>query len=249
MERIRISAVSYLNTKPFVYGLQHSELLDQVDLSLDIPSLCASKLAKNIADVGLIPVAAMADVPGSRIISDYCIASSGNVRTVILVSNSPLTEISKVVLDDHSRTSVQLVKVLAKYFWKISPTWEKGQTGVADQQLTQNTAAVVIGDKAFSAAGRYKYCYDLGAAWKTFTGFDFVFACWVANKPLPVEFISEFNQALGWGVSRIQDVIDEYDKVYPDYRISEYFNENLGLVFDESKRKGLELFLKLNEGL
>ena len=86
----------------------------------------------------------------------------------------------------------------------------------------------------------------MGEAWKTFTGFDFVFACWIANKPLPVEFVSEFNQALGMGVLQIQEVIDEYEKVYPYYRINEYFHENLGLIFDEPKRKGLELFLKLN---
>ena len=104
----------------------------------------------------------------------------------------------------------------------------------------------MIGDKAFGAAESFKYCYDLGEAWKIFTGFEFVFACWIANKPLPIEFVSEFNQALAWGVLRIQDVIDEYDKVYPGYRISEYFYDNLSLVFDESKRKGHELFIKLN---
>ena len=246
MERIRISAVSYLNTKPFVYGLQHSDLIKDIDLTLDIPSLCATKLSNDQADIGLIPVAAIADVKGGHIISDYCIASSGTVRTVILVSNAPLEEIKKVILDDQSRTSVQLIKVLSKHYWKISPVWENGKTGFAEQELDHFTAAVVIGDKAFGACSRYKYCYDLGEAWKTFTGFDFVFACWIANKPLPIEFVSEFNRALGWGILRIQDVIDEYDKVYPDYRINEYFHENLGLVFDEPKRKGLELFLKLN---
>ena len=249
MERIRISAVSYLNTKPFVYGLQHSDLIKDVDLTLDIPSICAYKLSNDLADIGLVPVAAIADVSGARIISDYCIAASGTVRTVILVSNVPLTEIVKVILDDQSRTSVQLVKVLAKYLWKISPIWENGRTGFADEELDGTTAYVVIGDKAFGAATRFKYCYDLGSDWKTFTGFDFVFACWIANKPLPIEFVSDFNRALAWGVLRIQDVIDEYDKVYPDYRINEYFHENLGLVFDEPKRKGLELFLKLNERL
>ena len=247
MKRIRISAVSYLNTKPFVYGLQNSDLIKDVDLTLDIPSLCAFKLSNDLADIGLIPVAAIADVPSSRIISDYCIAASGTVRTVVLMSNVPLSEIKKVILDDQSRTSVQLVKVLAKYFWKISPTWENGQTGIADEKMDRSTAAVVIGDKAFGAAARFKFCYDLGEAWKTFTGFDFVFACWIANKQLPIEFISEFNQALGWGVLRIQNVIDEYEKVYPEYRIREYFYENLGLVFDEPKRKGLDLFLKLNK--
>lgn len=246
MDKIRISAVSYLNTKPFVYGIQHSGLMGQIDLSLDMPSLCATKLSDGRADIGLVPVAAIADVKDARIISDFCIASSGKVRTVVLVGNVPLTAIEKVVLDDQSRTSVQLVRVLAKYFWKISPIWEKGQPGFIDREMGQATAAVVIGDRAFEAAKRYKYCYDLGEAWKDHTGFDFVFACWVANKPLPIEFISEFNRALADGVLHIREVIDEYEKIYPDYGLNEYFYENLSLVLDEPKRKGLELFLKLN---
>lgn len=246
MEKIKISAVSYLNTKPFVYGLQHSDVIGKIDLSLDIPSLCASKLTTGLADIGLIPVAAIADVPNAQIISNYCIASSGKVRTVVLLSNVPLPEISRIILDYQSRTSVQLVQILARNFWKISPVWECGQPGYVEGEHEETTAIVVIGDRVFEAEKRFTYCYDLGESWKDFTGYDFVFACWIANKQIDIEFISEFNKSLAHGLMQMEAVIGECEKNYPDYQLNEYFYSNICFTFDDSKRKGLELFLKMN---
>ena len=247
MNKIRISAVSYLNTKPFVYGLQHSDLIRRIDLSLDIPSLCASKLTTDLVDIGLIPVAAIADVPNAHIISDYCIASSGKVRTVVLLSDVPLSEITKIVLDYQSRTSVQLVRILAERYWEIDPLWENGQPGYIESSIDKTTAIVVIGDRVFETEKRFTYCYDLGEAWKIFTGYDFVFACWVANKPIDIEFISEFNRTLADGLLHLEDVIGECEEAYHDYHLNEYFYKNISFAFDDSKRKGLELFLKLND--
>lgn len=247
MKKIRISAVSYLNTKPFVYGLQHSDLINRIDLSLDIPSLCASKLTDDLADIGLIPVAAIADVPKAHIISDYCIASSGKVRTVVLLSNVPLPDITKIVLDYQSRTSVQLVRILANYFWKINPVWENGQQGYIESDIEKATAIVVIGDRVFETEKKFTYCYDLGEEWKNFTGYDFVFACWIANKPIDIEFVSEFNKALADGLLHMKEVISECEKIFPDYQLNEYFHRNINFASDVSKRKGLELFLKLND--
>jgi len=246
MEKIRISAVSYLNTRPFVYGLQHSDLIRRIDLSLDVPSVCASKLSDDHADIGLIPVAAISDVPNAQIISNYCIASSGRVRTVVLLSNVPLPQIDRIVLDYQSRTSVQLVQVLARHYWKINPVWESGKPGYIESGGESSTAIVVIGDRVFETESKFAYCYDLGQAWRDFTGFDFVFACWIANKPLDIEFISDFNKALAHGLLHLAEVIDECEKDYPGYQLDEYFYRNIFFIFDDSKRKGLELFLKLN---
>jgi len=247
MDKLKISAVSYLNTKPFVYGLQHSDLMGRIDLSLDIPSVCASKLSSSVADIGLIPVAAIADVKDARIISDYCIASSGKVKTVVLLSNVPLNEITVIVLDYQSRTSVQLVRILARDYWKINPVWENGKAGYIERESEPTSAIVVIGDRVFETEKKFTYCYDLGEAWKMHTGFDFVFACWIANKPIDIEFVSAFNKALGNGLHQMGSVIAECEKNYPLYPLNEYFYENISFVFDESKRKGLALFLKLND--
>ena len=84
---------------------------------------------------------------------------------------------------------------------------------------------------------------------KNFTGLDFVFACWIANKPVDIEIISEFNLALAYGLNHLPEVIAECEKSYPDYQLSKYFSENISFVFDDSKRKGFELFNRLNDGL
>jgi chorismate dehydratase len=215
-----------------------------MDISLDIPSLCASKLSDGRADIGLIPVAAIKDVPNAKIISDFCIASSGKVRTVVLLSDVPLKEISKIILDYQSRTSVQLVQVLARYFWKITPNWEKGEQGYIENISDQTTAVVVIGDRVFEAAKKFKYCYDLGEEWKIFTGLDFVFACWISNKEIDIEFISEFNKALAYGLSHIEEMIRECEVIERMDELNEYFSKYIKFVLDDSKRNGLALFLK-----
>jgi chorismate dehydratase len=249
MDKIKISAVSYLNSKPFVYGLIHSQLLEKIDLSLDIPSLCASKLKDELVDIGLVPTAAIPEIEGANIITDYCIASSGKVRTVVLVSEVPLNQITTIILDYQSRTSVRLVKILANNHWKIFPKWVEGGTDYISNEISGTTAGVVIGDRVFSVEQKYPYIYDLGEAWKEMTGLDFVFACWVANKPIDKEFIEEFNKILESGISHIPEVIEEYRQLYPTYQLDGYFHANIFYVFDESKRKGLELFWKYNEKL
>jgi Predicted periplasmic solute-binding protein len=249
MSKLKISSVSYLNSKPFVFGLQHSPLRNNFELSLDIPSVCASKLMDNQVDIGLVPVAAIPKISGANIITDYCIASSGKVRTVVLVSESPVEQIERIVLDYQSRTSVRLIKILAKHFWNISPVWVDGAEGYIDNDIHGTTAGVIIGDRVFEHENRFPYLYDLGEIWKVMTGLDFVFACWVANKPVEKELIVQFNEILKFGIENIPQVIDEYQQLYPNYRLDNYFTENIFYVFDESKRKGLELFWKYNENL
>jgi chorismate dehydratase len=247
MKKIKISAVSYLNSKPFVYGLIHSDLYNKIDLSLDMPSLCAAKLRDGTVDIGLIPVAVIPEIKGAQIITDYCISASGKVRTVILASHVPLSEIKTIVLDYQSRTSIQLVQILAKYFWHISPQWKNGEPGYIQRDIKETTAGVIIGDRVFEAEKGFKYIYDLGEEWQKMTGLDFVFACWVANKAIDSEFISEFNSALLYGESHIPEVISENESCYPVCNLGDYFRDNIIFRFDDLKRTGLELFLKYND--
>ena len=121
MKKIRISAVSYTNTKPFLYGLQHSDIMDQIDLSLDMPSDCAQKLIDNKVDIGLIPVAATLAMPHWEIVSAYCIGAVGAVNSVFIFSNCDIREVKKVQLDPQSRSSNNLARVLLKNFWKVQP--------------------------------------------------------------------------------------------------------------------------------
>jgi chorismate dehydratase len=245
MGKIRISAITYLNTKPFLYGITHSSIMDNIELSLDIPSVCADKLKSGTVDIGIIPVAEMNDVVGANILTDFCIACSGKVRTVVLVSQVPLEEVKSIILDYQSRTSVQLVRILARDLWQIHPEWKNGGVNYIEEDIKGSTAGVIIGDRVFEAENKFPYVYDLGEAWKALTGLDFVFACWVANKPIDDAFVKQFSEALHDGIVHIPEVIAEYQQRYPDYPFETYFRENIFYHMDDSKRKGMELFLKL----
>jgi chorismate dehydratase len=242
MKKIRVSAVSYLNTKPFIYGLKNSVLDKEVDLKLDFPSKCAEKLANNEADIGLIPTAVIPEIPNAEIISKYCIGSTGNVRTVIIASEVPINQIETIILDSHSKTSVLLARILASQYWKISPKWVPGEIAFEKNKIKETTAGVVIGDKVFGVENKYRYIYDLSAEWRNFTDSDFVFACWTANKPISEEFKEKFDKALKHGVNSISKIIAENEQLYPDYNLNGYFKDNISFFLDERKKKGLNLF-------
>src|SRR5690606_38500228 len=141
MNKVKVSAVSYINTWPFMYGIKHTEaLLEMCEIETDIPSQCAQKLIDNQVDVGLVPVAALLDVPGYQIIADYCIGSVGAVTSVFIFSKKPIEEIQTLRLDSHSRTSNNLARVLLKNYWKKSITISTDEN--AD-------AYVLIGDRTF----------------------------------------------------------------------------------------------------
>ncbi|MCE3279894.1 MAG: hypothetical protein K0S44_2085 [Bacteroidetes bacterium] len=243
MDKVKISAVSYLNSKPFIYGLENSDIRSKIDLQLDIPSVCAQKLLDEKVDIGLIPVAVIPKLHEHYIISDYCIGAEGKVASVMLYSDVPLNKIENVFLDYHSRTSVTLVQVLAKNFWKIAPTWINAEVGF-ENNVSGNSAAVIIGDRTFGLEGKYKYSYDLSEEWQKFTGLPFVFACWVANKELSADFINSFNEALRWGISKMPKLITEIENsaTYPT-NIDFYLNHNISYDFNDRKKKALELFL------
>ena len=241
-KKIRVSAVSYLNATPFVYGLQNSEVSKQTKLSLDNPAECARKLIYNEADIGLVPIAAIGNIPNAKIVSDYCIAANGEVASVLLISNVPLKEIRSVIMDNESRTSVLLAKVLAHFYWEIKPEW-LNEKNTDLQNLNENTAAVVIGDRALSLRSAYPYKYDLAYEWKKFTGLPFVFACWVANTEIDKNYLNLFNEALKYGLDHRHLLIESLSN--KNYDVRKYLNDNILYLLDDENRKGMEKFFAL----
>jgi len=212
-------------------------------LSYDIPSQCADKLLANEADIGLIPIVEILRMPEHYIVSDLCIGAGETVRTVVLASEVPLENISTVYLDNHSRTSVALNKILSKHYWKISPNWQNFSGDITTYPRNESSAAVVIGDKAFGMQA--PYIYDLAVEWRKFTGLPFVFACWVANKPLDEGFVNRFNEALAKVSINIETIADHYKDRAPDgVDLFEYWTKNISYPLTEEKRKGLKLFLQ-----
>jgi chorismate dehydratase len=231
VNRIRVSAVSYTNTKPFVYGLTHSEVINKIDLSLDIPSECANKLINDQADIGLVPVAALLHIPNYQIVSDYCIGATGAVDSVFIFSDKPVQEIKSIRLDSHSRTSNNLALVLLKNYWKLQP--EVVEDG--------GDAFVLIGDRTFGKKKEYNYAYDLAEEWRDFTGLPFAFAVWAANKAIDSSFISEFNVALKLGLDNRIEVIK--DQPLNGFDFIDYLQNKLDFDLNDQKRQAIDLFL------
>lgn len=243
MSKIKISIVSYLNSKPFIKGIKESDLMNKIDLQLDIPSVCAQKLLDGEVDLGLIPVAVLPLLKEKHLVSNYCIGATGKVASVVLYSDVPLNEIKTVLLDYQSRTSVTLVKVLAKNFWKINPQWTPAKADY-EKEVAGTKAAVIIGDRTFGLENKYKFAYDLAEEWQKFTNLPFVFACWVSNKQLPDTFITEFNEALEMGLNKRPELIQELEKSKKySTNIDVYLNQNIDYHYDSAKKQALELFL------
>ncbi|MDB4582622.1 menaquinone biosynthesis protein [Draconibacterium sp.] len=249
MEKTRISIVSYLNSKPFLYGL--NKMLDNkhIQISLDIPSKIVAKLDYGIADIGLIPVAGLQDLDDFRIISNYCIGALKKVRTVVLVSDVPLEQVNTILMDYQSRSSVLLAKVLAKFYWKKEFNWENTCNNFHNKSIKQNTAGVVIGDRVFNIENRYEYSYDLSEEWFNFTGLPFVFAVWASTKNISGEFESVFNRALSFGLENIEKIAEMEQPKYIDVNIQDYLKENISFDFDEKKKEGMKKFLELAKKL
>ncbi|RWY54326.1 menaquinone biosynthetic enzyme MqnA/MqnD family protein [Mucilaginibacter gilvus] len=241
MKKIRISAVSYTNTKPFLYGLQHSDIINDIDLSLDIPSDCAQKLIDDEADIGLIPVAATLSLPQWEIVSAYCIGAFGAVNSVFIFSNCAIEDVKTIQLDPQSRTSNNLARVLLKNFWQVQPELVKD---APDYAISTNptTAFVQIGDRTFGRKDDYPFSYDLSAEWLKFTGLPFVFAAWIANKPIPADFITAFNNALRLGLAHRKELLNELPK-RADFDLEDYLMHKLDFDLTEDKKKALYLFL------
>jgi chorismate dehydratase len=245
MEKTRVSIVSYLNSKPFLYGLQNSDVAREIELSCDIPSKVAAKLSFNLADVGLIPVAGLEDLDDYQIIGKYCIGAVRKVKTVVLASEVPLEEIETILMDYQSRSSVLLAKVLAKFYWKKSFNWENTCNDFQNSSIKGKTAGVVIGDRVFDIENKYRYIYDLSEEWYSFTGLPFVFAVWAANKKVSGLFENAFNEALQSGIENMAEIVKLEQPNYPGVDIARYFEQNISFELNNEKRAGMKKFLEL----
>lgn len=235
VKKIKISAVSYTNTKPFIYGITHNSIQEQIELSLDIPADCASKLINGQVDIGLIPVAAIPYVDNANIIGSYCIGSVGAVNSVFIFSTVPMGEIRTVLLDPQSRTSNNLAKVLLEFYFKVEVTY-------TTDEMAQTDAKVLIGDRTFGKSTDFAYAYDLGEEWMKFTGLPFMYAAWVANKEIPSAFIAEFDEALKDGLAHRKEVLQDLP-VIPNFDLTDYLMNKLDFALTPEKRTALSLFL------
>lgn len=240
--KIKVGAVNYLNTKPLLYGIENNaSLKTSMDLSVEYPALLAQLLKQDLLDIALLPVAAIPEIEGARIVSNYGIATDGDVVSVALFSQVPIEQIEQVYLDYQSRTSVQLAQILLKEYWNKELQYlDATPDYIFDIKGT--TAGVIIGDRALKHLPDFKYVYDLGSAWKAHTGLPFVFAAWVANKDLPQSFLNTFDEANALGLTVLEQIA--MNNEVPYYDLKKYYQTDLSYLLDANKKKGLNLFLE-----
>ena len=243
-KKIRVGAVSYLNTKPLLYGLQHHAVSESIELIEDYPANLARALQDNTLDIGLVPVAVIPSLPKSHIISDYCIGATGPVASVCIFSKVPMEQIQTLYLDYQSKTSVNLARVLLINYWKKEIQLLEAPTNFIGL-IDGTAAAVIIGDRALDRYDSYPFRYDLAEAWIGYTGKPFVFATWVSNKQLDTDFIASFNEANALGLANIDTVIEQLSTDYNSYSLQTYFTKNISYTLDAAKKEGMAQFLSL----
>lgn len=236
-----MAAVSYLNTKPLLYGFEQGIGKEAVELVLDYPARIAQMLIDGEVDVGLIPVAATLQLPEWHLNGDYCIGAVGPVASVCLFSEVPVEAIEEVYLDYQSRTSVRLCRLLLQEYWKKDVKFLQATGEQYRDHIKGKTAGLVIGDRALEQRLRSLYSYDLAEAWKAHTGLPFVFAGWISSRPLVPDQVALLNEINAYGLHRIDEVVAAHP--YAAFSLHEYFTRCISYRLDAPKRAGLRLFL------
>lgn len=241
--RFRIAASTYLNSAPLIWSFLHGAKRDTVDFIDAVPARCAQLLSQNDVDAALIPVIEYQRIPGGALVPDVCVGSQNQVLSVVLVSkNTQLEDIRTVALDESSRTSATLVKIIFREFLGREPEWTT-QSPNLDEMLDRNDAALIIGDPGMTFPRTGLKVWDMATLWRNYTGVGFVFAMWMVGTERAVDV--DFAGARDEGVTRIEDIVNAYREKIPQMDLRKYLTENIVYRIDDSMQRGLELYFEL----
>jgi chorismate dehydratase len=253
MPRLRISAISFLNTAPLMWDFEHGDAGPGFDISYTLPSQCAAALGDGSADIGIIPAAAYATIPDLVILPGVAIASRRPVRSILLVSKVPLEQIRTVALDTSSMTSVALTKVLFAKWWGGDRTFTAMAPDV-ERMLEAHDAGLVIGDPALKIdRSRYR-TWDLAEEWIRLTAKPFVFAFWAVRRQawqeqsriMDLADIFQRSRDHGLQPENLRRIAQEWA---PSVNLSEeevrsYLTDNIYYSLDAACLEGLDLFYR-----
>ena len=262
--RLRIAAIGFLNPAPLMWDFEHPPLAESLALRYDIqymlPAECAARLASGAADVGLIPIAALATIGGLRILPGCTIASKGRVRSLLLVrrANKPLNEIRTVAADTASRTTVAYSRILF-HKWGNEVVTFVPMAADLDTMLESADAAIIIGDPALFAleeqSNRFVRTkeelayHDLAHEWRTLTGLPFVSAVWAAGRGCVIDesIIEDFTRSRDHGLANMDALVAEWSKRFPmpENTIRKYLTENIHYVLDDECIEGMKGFFRM----
>lgn len=242
--KYKIAMVSYLNSKPFEFGLKNYKHSSLFDVMTSDPATCAKWFEEDNVDISLIPVGALHDnLKEYNIISDFCIGCDGEVRTVGLYSNVRLENGKRLIADHHSRTSVLLSLYLLKKIYHIDiPIMT---VNLDHFKIEQDDIVLMIGDKVFKKENEFLFRCDLGDLWKKHTNLPFVFAVWVSKKALPNDVVQKLNESFTFGMNNIDTIIQQESSENLD--LYYYFKQNISYHLDTDKKRALKMFLEVTK--
>jgi chorismate dehydratase len=248
-KRPRLAASSYLNTAPLIWSFQHGTRCDLVQLVTDTaPARCADLLAHGEVEAALVPIIEYQRIPEIRAVPNVCVGSHSAVRSVVLISkHDDLKNVRSVALDDSSRTSQALVKIIFREFLGFEPEWESRAPN-PQLMMERSDAALLIGDPAMKISQEDFHVFDLASLWRRFTDTGFVFAMWMV-RAAAVEAIGglDFAGARDEGLAQIEKIISQYENDLPLPRdeIRQYLTDNITFHVDESLETGMRLYFEL----
>ena len=253
MRRLRISAISYLNTAPLMWDFEHGEAGRDFDISYTLPSACARSLADGTADIGIIPAAAYAEIPGLQVLPEVAIASRRAVRSILLVSKGPIESVRSVALDTSSMTSVALTKVVFEKWLGGGRTFTAMAPDL-DKMLAGHDAGLLIGDPALKVDRARYHTLDLAEEWIRHTGKPFVFAFWAgrtealreASPSLDLPAIFQRSRDHGLEPSSLNQIAREWAPRLDvrEVEVRSYLTQNIHYQLDAGCLEGLQLFYR-----
>jgi chorismate dehydratase len=270
MPKLRISVVQYLNTAPLVRGFTHGPLEGKYDLSFTVPSECAEALRNGAADVAIIPAIEYQRIPNLVVLPDLSIASKERVRSLLLVSKMPIREVRSLALDQSSRSTQALTRILCEDRWNIAPEFSQASPDIAGM-LQNADAALLIGDPALRLAidaerqvnpgrdgewicsgarvglGQFPglHVYDVVHEWWQLTERPAVLAVWAARPEIATpELADDFSASLAFGLKHLREICVEAGRELrlPAEELSLYLRTNIDYSLDAENLKGLDEF-------
>ncbi len=243
----RLAASSFLNSAPLIWSFSNGSRSNEVEWIDAVPSRCADLLAEGAVDFALVPVIEFQRIADAKLVRDVCVASRESVQSVVLVSRlESLKEVKTVALDESSRTSATLVKIIFKEFLGCEPRWTVASPDLK-LMLDENDAALIIGDPGMLFARDDLYVWDMAELWKKHTDLGFVFAMWMARQT--VAAAPDFAAARDEGLQRIEDIVTTYANntpLEPD-DIRNYLTRNIVFHLDHALTRGMETYFNLAE--
>jgi chorismate dehydratase len=271
--RLRIAAIGFLNPAPLMWDFEHPPLEASLALRYQIdkmsPSECAIRLASGTADIGLIPIAALATTPGLRILPGCTIASKGRVRSLLLVRRAAqrLHTLRSVAADMASRTTLAHARILFRHWGNPDVPFLPAVADL-DSMLQRADAAILIGDPAllaleersnrFERTGEELVYHDLAEEWHTLTSLPYVSAVWGAalknmGAPGPSHLgtwestITDFIQSRDHGLQNIDALVAEWSSriAIPEQTIRAYLTANIHYILDEECLEAMKVFFRM----